>query len=126
MSSFRQILEQIRDLRLTGYDMPPMTQEQEAQLYESPVVITRQHVMNVLKRVKQERLSQDGLYNWVHFVWFSDFYTASDEDTECIASVMHVLEELEEEGELSSDDIDYCLDALEHNDVAESLFDEEL
>jgi hypothetical protein len=39
---------------------------------------------------------------------------------------MQVLEELEEEGDLTPDDADYCLQALEKNEIAESLFGEEI
>jgi hypothetical protein len=126
MNPYRLMLEQVRDLRLKKDDLPSISYEQETELLQDPVVINRQHVIHVLKRFKQERLSQEDLYNWVHFVWFSDFYTCQDDDADSIASVMQVLEELEEEGDLTADDAEYCLDALEKNEIAESLFGEEL
>lgn len=126
MNPYRLMLEQVRDLKLKKDDLPSISYEQETELLQEPVVINRQHVIHVLKRFKQERLSQEDLYNWVHFVWFSDFYTCQDDDADSIASVMQVLEELEEEGDLTADDAEYCLDALEKNEIAESLFGEEL
>jgi hypothetical protein len=126
MNPYRLMLEQVRDLKLKKDELPSISYEQETELLQEPVVINRQHVIHVLKRFKQERLSQEDLYDWVHFVWFSDFYTCEDDDADSIASVMQVLEELEEEGDLTPDDADYCLQALEKNEIAESLFGEEI
>lgn len=126
MNPYRLMLEQVRDLKLKKDELPSISYDQETELLQEPVVINRQHVIHVLKRFKQERLSQNDLYDWVHFVWFSDFYICQDDDADSIASVMQVLEELEEEGDIMADDADYCLDALEKNEVAESLFGEEL
>lgn len=126
MNPYRLMLEQVRDLKLKKDELPSISYEQETELLQEPVVINRQHVIHVLKRFKQERLSQADLYDWVHFVWFSDFYTCQDNDADSIASVMQVLEELEEEGDITADDADYCLQALEKNEIAESLFGEEL
>jgi len=80
----------------------------------------------VLKRYKQERLSQESLLDWIHFIWFSDLFVCEPIDADSIASVMTVLEELEEEGGVMPDDVDYCLDALNNNVIAESLFGDDL
>jgi hypothetical protein len=49
-----------------------------------------------------------------------------ENDAECIMSVVQVLQELEEEGEIMPEDLDECLDALENNTYLESLFGDDL
>lgn len=124
--NYREMLEKVRDLKVNKDDMPPLRYDDEADLIENPVVIERKHVINVLKRFKQEIYTQDDLFDWIHFVWFSDLYACADDDADCIASVMQVLEELEEEGDILPEDVEHCLYALEHNIEAESLFDASL
>jgi len=124
--NYRELLEKVRDLKINKDDMPPVRYDDETDLLENPVVIERKHVVNVLKRFKQEIYTQQDLFDWIHFVWFSDFYTCADDDADSIASVMQVLEELEEEGDILPEDVEHCLYALAHNIEAPSLFDASL
>lgn len=126
MNMYRQMLEHVRDLKIKKDDLPSIAYDTETELLANPVTLTRDHVMLVLKRFKQERLSQASLYDWVHFIWFSDFFTCQPGDADSIASVMEGLEELEQEGGVEPDDVDYYLHALENNTIAESLFEPEL
>lgn len=127
MNDYRKLLEDVRDLKLHKDDLPEISYDQEVDLLNNPIVITRQSLIAILKRYKQERLTLVGLYNWIYFIWFSDFYSCYDQDADSIVSVVGVLEELEgEEEEMTLDDIDYCLNALEKNEVAESLLGEDL
>lgn len=121
--NYREMLEKVRDLKLNKDDMPPLRYDDQAELMEHPVIIERKHLINVLKRFKQEIINQDDLFNWIHFVWFSDLFTCADEDAECISGVIQVLEEMEEEGEIFPEDVEHCLYALEHNTPALRLFD---
>lgn len=124
--NYREMLEKVRDLKLSKDDMPPLRYDDESELLENPVILDRKHVLNVLKRFKQEIITQEDLFNWLHFVWFSDLFTCTDEDAECISGVVQVLEELEEEGEILPEDLEHCLYALEHNMPAQRLFDHSL
>jgi hypothetical protein len=125
-NNYREMLKKVRDLKIKKDDMPPLKYDEEGDLIENPVVIQRQHLINVLKRFKQERMSQADLFDWIHFVWFSDLFTCDDEDADCIAGVIQVLEELEEEGEVAPEEVEHCLYALEHNIEAQRLFDHSL
>ena len=122
MNLYREMLEQVRDLKIKKDELPPIEYDAETELIENPVVIERAHMINLLKRYKQERLSESDLFDWVHFVWFSDLFTCKVEDADCIASVIQVLEELEDEGQVLPEDIDDCLTALENNTLAELSF----
>ncbi len=122
----RELLEKVRDLKIKKDDLPPLRYDDQNELLENPVEIGRKHVINVLKRFKQEIIHQEDLFDWVHFVWFSDLFTCADEDAECISSVIQVLEELEEEGDIMPEDVEHCLYALENNLEAQRLFDHSL
>ena len=126
MNQYRQLLEQVRDLKLKEEDMPSVTYDEETDLLENPIILTRQHVINLLKRYKQERLSLDDVFDWIHFIWFSDFFMCKQEDADSIASVIQLLEELEEDGDIIANEVDYCLDALESNKQVESWFGDDL
>jgi len=123
---YRDLLEKVRDLKIKKDDMPPLKYDEENDLFENPVVIHRKHVINLLKRFKQEIIHQEDLFDWIHFVWFSDFFTCADEDAESIASVVQELEELEEEGDIMPEEVEHCLYALENNIRTLSLFDHSL
>lgn len=112
----RGLLEKVRDLKLNKDDMPPLTYEDENDLLEDPIIIERQHLSNLLKRFKQERITQEEIFDWIHFVWFSDYFSCADEDADCITSVIQRLEELEEEGGAKPEDAERCLYALDHNE----------
>ena len=124
--NYREMLEKVRDLKVNKDDMPPLRYDDETDLLENPVVIERKHLMSVLKRFKQEIFTQDDLFDWIHFVWFSDLYTCKDEDADCIAGIIQVLEELEEEGDIMPEEVEHCLYALQHNIEAQRLFDHSL
>src|SRR5437870_8455787 len=120
--NYREMLEKVRDLKLNKDDVPTLRYDDEAEFMENPVIIERKHLVNLLKRFKQEIITQEDLFNWIHFVWFSDLFSCADEDAECISGVIQVLEELEEEGEILPEDVVHCLYALEHNTPALRLF----
>ena len=121
---YRDILEKVRDLKLNKDDILPLTYEDDNDVIADPIVIERQHLINLLKRFKQERITQEDLFNWIHFVWFSDYFTCAEDDADCITGVIQVLEDLEEEGDIMPEDIEHCLYALEHNVEAEQLFEQ--
>lgn len=115
-TQYRNLLEKVRDLKITKDDIPPLTYEDENDLLEDPIIIERHHLTNLLKRLKQERITQEDIFDWIHFVWFSDYFSCADEDADCITSAIQVLEESEEEGEIAPANVQRCLYALEHNE----------
>jgi hypothetical protein len=120
------MLEQVRDLKLKKDDLPPVSYEEETDLLENPVIINRQHIMHMLKRYKQELINLTDLFDWIHFVWFSELFACEKSDADSIASVIEFLEDLEEEGDIIASEIDYCLNALEHNKQVEGWFGDDL
>jgi len=119
----RELLEKVRDLKISKDDMLSLKYDDEADLIENPIIIERKHVINVLKRFKKEIITEEDLFDWIHFVWFSDLYTCADDDADCIAGVVQILEELEEEGNILPEEVEHCLYALEHNIEPQGLFD---
>ena len=126
MNHYRHMLEQVRDLKLKKDDLPTISYEEETGLLENPIIINRHHVIHLLKRYKQERLNLADLFDWIHFIWFSDFFVCEKSDADSIASVIEFLEDLEEEGDIIASEIDYCLNALEQNKQVEGWFGDDL
>jgi len=120
---YRELLEKVRDLKLNKDDISPLTYEDENDLVADPIIIERHHLINLLKRFKQERITQEDLFDWIHFVWFSDYFTCAEDDADCVTGVIQVLEDLEEEGEIMPEDIEHCLYALEHNTEVQGIFE---
>ena len=126
MNHYRQMLELVRDLKLKKDDLPSISYEDETNLLETPVAITRQDVIRLLKRYKQERLELADLFDWIHFVWFSDLFACEKLDADSIASVIQFLIDLEDDADIIAGEVDYCLNALEHNKRVESWFNDDL
>lgn len=121
--AYRTMLEKVRDLKLKKDDMSPLSYEDENDLVADPIIIERQHLILVLKRFQQERITEEDLFDWIHFVWFSDYFTCAEDDADAITGVIQVLEELEEEGDLQPEEIAHCLYALEHNVEVHGVFE---
>lgn len=124
--NYRELLEKVRDLKINKDDMSPLRYDDETDLLENPVIIERKHLRRLLMRFKQEIMTQEDLFDWIHFVWFSDLFTCADDDADCITGIIQVLEELEEEGDIMPEEVKHCLYALEHNIEAQRLFDHSL
>ena len=117
--SYRTLLEKVRDLKMKQDDLPELSYDDENDLIENPIIIERLHLINLLKRIKQERMTKEDLFNWIHFVWFSDYFNCTDEDADCITGVIQALEDLEEEETISPEYVQHCLYALEHNQLVD-------
>src|SRR5687768_11694975 len=112
-SNYRTLLEKVRDLKIQPDELPELSYDDENDLIENPIIIERPHLTTILKRLKQERITQEDLFDWIHFVWFSDYFTCADDDADCITGIIQALEDLEEEGEISGENIEHCLYALD-------------
>ena len=55
----RELLEKVRDLKLGKDDMPQLSNYDKADLMEEPIIIERSHLIAVLKRFKQERITEE-------------------------------------------------------------------
>jgi hypothetical protein len=83
---------------------------------EKPVTICNTDVIDVLKAIRNDRITLNQLLDWVNTVWFTDLYEYDDEYSDSIASVLDKLEDLDEDDrKLTESDIKKYIDALSNN-----------
>lgn len=66
--------------------------------------IKRSDVVNAIQLLQNGTISKETLVEWVNIVWFTEIYAFNDEDTDCIVSVLEVLETMDEDGVVVSED----------------------
>lgn len=66
--------------------------------------IKRSDVVNAIQLYKNGAISKDALVEWVNVVWFTELYVFDDEEADSIISVFEVLETMDEDGVVVSDD----------------------
>ena len=66
--------------------------------------IRRSDVVNAILLLKNDTIDKDTLVEWVNVVWFTELYAFDDEDADSIISVLEVLETMDEDGVIVSED----------------------
>lgn len=72
--------------------------------YQKTYRINRSDVVNAIRLLQNDTISKDALVEWVNVVWFTEIYAFDDEDADSIVSVLEVLETMDEEGVIVSED----------------------
>lgn len=65
--------------------------------------VKRSDVVNAIQLYENGTISKDTLVEWVNVVWFTELYVFDDEDADSIVSVIAVLETMDEEGVVISE-----------------------
>ena len=65
--------------------------------------IKRSEVVNAIQLYKNGAISKDTLVEWVNVVWFTELFVFDDEDADSIVSVLEVLETMDEDGVVVSE-----------------------
>lgn len=72
---------------------------------DHPATVTAHDAAAAIEKYLSGDISKEMLLDWVNTLWFTDLYAYDDAESDCIASVMSVLETLDEEGvSISPDD----------------------
>ena len=78
--------------------------------------IKRSDVVNAIQLYKNGAISKDALVEWVNVVWFTELYVFDDEDADSIVSVLDVLETMDEDGVVvSENELSEMITALTSN-----------
>lgn len=65
--------------------------------------IKRSDVVNAIQLLQNGTISKDALVEWVNVVWFTELYVFDDEDADSIVSVLDVLETMDEDDVIISE-----------------------
>ena len=78
--------------------------------------IKRSDVVNAIQLYKNGAISKDALVEWVNVVWFTELYVFDDEDVDSIVSVLEVLETMDEDDVIiSENELSEMITALTSN-----------
>ncbi len=78
--------------------------------------IKRSDVVNAIQLLQNGTISKDALVEWVNVVWFAELYVFDDEDADSIVSVLEVLETMDEDGVvISENELSEMITALSSN-----------
>ena len=78
--------------------------------------IKRSDVVNAIQLYKNGTISKDTLVEWVNGVWFTELFVFDDEDADSIVSVLEVLETMDEDGiVVSENELSEMITALNSN-----------
>ena len=78
--------------------------------------IKRSEVVNAIQLYKNGAISKDTLVEWVNVVWFTELFVFDDEDADSIVSVLEVLETMDEDGVvISENELSEMITALSSN-----------
>ena len=78
--------------------------------------IKRSDVVNAIQLLQNGTISKDALVEWVNVVWFAELYVFDDEDADSIVSVLDVLETMDEDDVIiSENELSEMITALTSN-----------
>ncbi len=87
---------------------------------DNPVEISANDLIEAITKYLDSEITKEDLVNWVNVVWFTDLFEYKNKEAGTIASVMDVLETLDEKGVLvSSDEFHEMINSLKHNKIYE-------
>ena len=66
--------------------------------------IKQSDVINAIQLLLNGTIEKDTLVEWVNVVWFTELYVFDDEDADSIVSVFEILETMDEDGVIISED----------------------
>ena len=78
--------------------------------------IKRSDVVNAIQLLQNGTIPKDALVEWVNVVWFTELYVFDDEDADSIVSVLEVLETMDEDDVIiSENELSEMITALTSN-----------
>ena len=78
--------------------------------------IKRSDVVNAIQLLQNGTIPKDALVEWVNVVWFTELFVFDDEDADSIVSVLEVLETMDEDDVIiSENELSEMITALTSN-----------
>lgn len=84
----------------------------------SPEIVYAKDVIFIIEQYVSGKMTLQQITDWVNVMWFSELFDYNDQEEESIASVISVLETLDEEGvHFSNDEFEKMMQCLSNNEV---------
>ena len=112
------VINDFKNLKISKMDLYNVFKKDLHLIFlDNPVIVNTSDVISLLEAYRYDRLTLNDLLEWVNTIWFTDLFEYDDNQCNSIASVMNVLEELDEaDNSLSQADIDKYISALTKNE----------
>lgn len=111
-----KLLESFRDLNISKEELLKKLNVKSINDVNQVVMIASVDVIKLLESFKAGKIDETELLEWVNTIWFSDTYDYVDEEMDSIASVMNILEEIDEGRKLDESSIDLFIKSLKANE----------
>lgn len=92
------VLNAFLDFKATKKDLIDTYGEDLYNVEVEPVTVSASHVVSAIDKFDTEEIDVAMLLDWVNVVWFTDLFEYSEHEADSISSVLSVLETLDEEG----------------------------
>lgn len=87
---------------------------------ENPVIVTANNVIDAIVRYTDGDVTKEEFVDWVNVIWFTELFEYAEEEEDSIASVMTLLETLDEAEEgFSKEEFAIMIEALKKNEICE-------
>ncbi len=112
----KALLEDFLDFKKSKSDLIQFFGEDLLNAAGPVLQVSAKDVIAAIDRYLRNEISKDQLLDWVNVLWFTDLFECSDNEADSIASVMTVLETLDE-ADVSLTERDYLemKECLYHN-----------
>ena len=113
----KRVFEQFRDLKISKQQLVDyLHNDPHKVIIAEPITVNSGHVKNCLSKYLSSEIDKLAMVDWVNIIWFNDAFEFEDEESDSIASVVTVLETMDEEGVVVTDDqIRKMIKCLESN-----------
>lgn len=95
---YKTTLNAFLDFKATKKDLIDTYGEDLYNVEVEPVTVSVSDIVSAIDKFGTGEIDMAMLLNWVNVVWFTDLFEYSEQEADSIASVMSVLETLDEEG----------------------------
>ncbi len=123
----RAAYEKYRDFEITLFQLNEYLLPYKPKItINDPITVNSVHVIKCLSKYLSSEIDKLTMVDWVNIIWFNDAFEFEDEESDSIASVVTVLETMDEEGVVVTDDqIRKMIKCLESNkDYVEYYIDD--
>lgn len=93
-----KVLSDFLDFKKSKTDLVQFFGEDLLNATGSALLVSTKDVISAIDRYLCREISKDQLVDWVNVLWFTDLFEYGDAEADSIASVMTVLETLDEDG----------------------------
>lgn len=117
----REVLLKFKDMTI---DVKQLREVLGEDLYNvpsiKPEIVSTKDVVMIIEKYISNSISLNQVLDWVNIIWFTDLYTYNPTEEDSIASVITLLETLDEEGvEFTKEDFVEMIDSLKSNKICD-------